>query len=119
MLGLVVLVLAAVLLAARVSPACAWRINPNTHCYISRSSSQIFYLSRYHPSLLFPTREPKVKKAKWRRSKVKARGKMNQVGPTFPRRLRRPSPCVRKLVNDRPSWCMQDGKGGSSANFGD
>lgn len=41
---------------------------------------RIWYLWKYEPSLLFPTKKPKERVQKWKRAKVKARGKMNQDG---------------------------------------
>lgn len=48
--------------------------------FLSALLGRIWFLWKYDPTLLFPTKEPKKKLQKWRRPKVKARGKLNQDG---------------------------------------
>jgi hypothetical protein len=49
--------------------------------FLALGAWRIWWLWTYEPTLLFPTKTPKKKVQKWRRSKMKQRkGKMNQDG---------------------------------------
>ena len=47
---------------------------------VSGFAGRIYYLAKYYPEMLFPTKKRKERKKGWARSKLKQSGKMSQDG---------------------------------------